>query len=82
MVKIRGDPLTGTNIVDLVGDVVRSASSKTSAPQRERFFECTGRSECSRNAREEQKGTRTLSAGQEQRWRRSCIGSKQRRIRR
>ena len=31
-------PLTGTNIIDLVGDVVRSASSKTSAPQRERFL--------------------------------------------
>ena len=37
-VRIRGEPLTGTNIVDLVGDVVRSASSKTSAPQRERFL--------------------------------------------
>ena len=28
-VKIRGEPLTGTNIVDLVGDVVRSASPKS-----------------------------------------------------
>ena len=37
-VMIRGEPLTGTNIVDLVGDVVRSASSKTSAPQCERFL--------------------------------------------
>ena len=37
-VRIRGEPLTGTNIVDLVGDVVRSASSKSSAPQRERFL--------------------------------------------
>ena len=37
-VMIRGEPLTGTNIVDLVGDVVRSASSKTSVPQRERFL--------------------------------------------
>ena len=37
-VKIRGEPLTGTNIIDLVGDVVRSASSKSSAPQRERFL--------------------------------------------
>ena len=37
-VKIRGEPLTGTNIFDLVGDVVRSASSKSSAPQRERFL--------------------------------------------
>ena len=37
-VSIRGQRLRGTNIVDLVGDVVRSTPSKTIAPQRERFL--------------------------------------------
>ena len=37
-VRIQGKRLRGTNIVDLVGDVVRSTPSKTSAPERERFL--------------------------------------------
>ena len=37
-VSIRGQRLRGTNIVDLVGDVVRSSPSKRIAPQREWFL--------------------------------------------
>ena len=37
-VQIRGQRVRGTNIVDLVSDVVRSTPTKTSAPERERFL--------------------------------------------
>lgn len=37
-VSIRGQRLHGTNIVDLIGDVVRSTPSKMIAPQREQFL--------------------------------------------
>ena len=37
-VSIHGQRLRGTNIVDLIGDVVRSSPSKAIAPQRERFL--------------------------------------------
>ena len=37
-VSIHGQRLRGTNIVDLIGDVVRSSPSKFIAPQREQFL--------------------------------------------
>ena len=37
-VTVNGQRLRGKNIVDLVGDVVRSTPSKTIAPQREQFL--------------------------------------------
>ena len=37
-VSIHGQRLRGTNIVDLIGDVVRSSPSKAIALQRERFL--------------------------------------------
>ena len=36
--SIRGQRLRGVNIVDLVGDVVRTAPSKSMPPQREQFL--------------------------------------------
>ena len=36
--SIHGQRLRGTNIVDLIGDVVRSSPSKFIAPQREQFL--------------------------------------------
>lgn len=37
-VSIRGKRVPGTNVVDLVGDVLRPSTSKTIAPQREQFL--------------------------------------------
>ena len=37
-VSIRGQRLRGVNIVDLVGDVVRTTPSKSMPPQREQFL--------------------------------------------
>ena len=37
-VKIHGKRLRGTNIVDLVGDVVRTTPSKTNTPERDYFL--------------------------------------------